>query len=98
MEKTSGKRIERGWLGLEPDPTVGSGQEHCPEHSSEGIMCYLCTEKISMCVCRLHDSRAAPILLTVPSTTKLQYYKSLKTVEEIKRTKHRRAKKESKMT
>lgn len=24
MEKTSGKRIERGWLGLEPDPTVGS--------------------------------------------------------------------------
>lgn len=61
-------------------------------------MCYLCTEKISMCVCRLRDSRAVPILLTVPSTTKLQYYTSLKTVEEIKRTKHRKAKKESKMT
>ena len=23
-EKISGKRIERGWLGLEPDPTVDS--------------------------------------------------------------------------
>ena len=85
MEKISGKRTERGWLGLKPDPTVDSWQEHYQERSIKGVMCYLCTKRISMCVCRLLDSRAVSILPNCSTTTVLQYYNSLKTFEEIKR-------------
>ena len=97
MEKISGKRIERGWLGLEPDPTVDSWQEHYQERSIKGVMCYLCTKRISMCVCRLHDSRAVSILPNCSATTELQYYNSRKTFEEIKRNTEK-PKRVSKMT
>ena len=86
MEKISGKRIERGWLGLEPDLTVDSSQEHYQERSIKGVMGYLCTKRISMCVCRLRDSRAVSILPNCSATTELQYYNSRKTLKKSNET------------
>ena len=47
-------------------------------------MCYLCTKRITMCVCWLPDSRAVSILPNCSAATELQYYNSLKTFKEIK--------------